>query len=83
MAVLYGKPSNMVQQTLMPSQNVPMAATVAATTPWMNAGVVGFVQIQLTAPPTPVNPPPRSNPPADRNPAPPADRTAIARQRAT
>ncbi len=69
-AVLYGKPSNMVQQTLMPSQNVPMAATVAATTPWMNAGVVGFVQIQLTAPPTPVNPPPRSNPPADRNPAP-------------
>ncbi len=69
-AVLYGKPSNMVQQTLMPTQNAATASTVTATTPGMNAGVVGFVQIQLTAPPTPVTPPRRSNP-SDRN-APPA-----------
>ncbi len=68
-AVLYGKPSNMVQQTLMPSQNAPTASTVTATTPGMNAGVVGFVQIQLTARPTPVNPPPRTSP-VDSNTAP-------------
>jgi membrane-associated protease RseP (regulator of RpoE activity) len=66
-AMLYGKPSNMVQQTLMPSPNAPTAATVTATTPGINVGVVGFVQIQLTAPPTPVNPPPRSVPPVDSN----------------
>jgi hypothetical protein len=70
-AMLYGKPSNIVQQTLMPSSNAPTASTVTATTPGMNAGIVGFVQIQLTAPPTPVNPPPRSAPPVDSN-APPA-----------
>jgi membrane-associated protease RseP (regulator of RpoE activity) len=51
-AVLYGKPSNMVHQTLMPSPHAPVETAVTATTPGMNAGIVGFVQIQAVAVPT-------------------------------
>jgi membrane-associated protease RseP (regulator of RpoE activity) len=49
-AVLYGKPSNLVHQTLMPRPHAPVETAVTATTPGMNAGVVGFVQIQALAP---------------------------------
>jgi hypothetical protein len=45
-AILYGEPSNAVQQALMPSPQAAAVTTVTASTPGLNAGVVGFVQIQ-------------------------------------
>jgi hypothetical protein len=56
-AVLYGSPSNVLQQTLAPNLRSTTVATVTGTTPGLNAGVVGFVQIQMVVPPTGVNPP--------------------------
>jgi hypothetical protein len=60
-AVLYGGPSNAVQQALMPSP----VTTVTASTPGLNAGVVGFVQIQanLAGPAVPSANPAVTTPP--------------------
>jgi hypothetical protein len=45
-AVLYGMPSNLVRQALTPDQRAQSVSVVTASTPMLNAGVLGFVQIQ-------------------------------------